>query len=573
MPDTSRAPDVPAVTSPTVAVRRRHVLAAGAVAAAVPLATAAQPGASAATDDTRRVFAHGVASGDPLPRAVVLWTRVTPTPAATPGSGAGPRVTVQWEVATDRRFRRVVRRGRASTGPEQDHTVKVDADRLRPGRWYYYRFRLGGVTSPVGRTRTAPAATADVARLRVGVVSCSHYEYGFFAAYRHLAERDDLDAVLHLGDYLYEREPGEGNIRAHDPRHEIVSLSDYRRRHAQYKADPDLQRLHARLPFIATWDDHEVTNDSWRDGAENHDPDQGEGEYGARKARAHRVYDEWMPVRMGGSADTGDGTRLFRRLQWGRLADIAMLDLRSYRDEMVSTAAPFPLPQLQTEADDPGRTITGNGQMAWLKKVLLRRETRWKLIGNSVMIAPLSFAQLPRDAVAAINEVTGEVPSDGVPINLDQWDGYTADRRELFDHLVTNEVDNAVFLTGDIHSAWANDLPLDAATYPVTGTAGVEFVCTSVTSSNIDDVTGTPPRTGTLAIEATLQANNRHVRYLNFDDHGYSVLDVTRERAQMDYYALEDRTRRGSAAHLTASWLTRSGTQRVEPASTPLGQA
>jgi alkaline phosphatase D len=402
-------------------------------------------------------------------------------------------------------------------------------------------------------------------------VSCSHYEYGYFAAYGHLAERDDLDAVLHLGDYLYEREPGEGTIRAHDPRHEIVSLSDYRRRHAQYKADPDLQRLHARVPFIVTWDDHEVTNDSWRDGAENHDPEQGEGEYGARKARAHRVYDEWMPVRMGGSAATGDGTRLFRRLQWGRLADINMLDLRSYRDEMVSTAAPFPLPQLQTEADDPDRTITGNRQMAWLKKALLRRETRWKLVGNSVMIAPLSFAQLPRDAVAAINEVTGEVPSDGVPINLDQWDGYTADRRELLDHIVANKVSNAVFLTGDIHSAWANDLPLDAATYPATGTAGVEFVCTSVTSSNIDDVTGAPPRTATLAIEATLQANNRHVRYLNFDDHGYSVLDVTRERAQMDYYVLEDKTRRNSVSYLSASWLTRSGTQRVEPASTPLG--
>ena len=570
MPETSRTPDSPPAAR-RATVLRRSVLAAGAGAAAAgPLAAVALP-APATADGTERVFRHGVASGDPLPRSVVLWTRVTPTPASTPGSGDGPTVSVLWEVATDRRFRRVVRRGRTSTGPERDHTVKVDADRLRPNQWYFYRFRVGGVTSPVGRTRTAPATTADVARLRVGVVSCSHYEAGFFAAYRHLADRDDLDAVLHLGDYLYEREPGEGNIRAHDPRHEIVSLSDYRRRHAQYKSDPDLQRLHARVPFIATWDDHEVTNDSWRDGAENHDPDEGEGEYGARKARAHRVYDEWMPVRMGGSAGTGDGTRLFRRLQWGRLADINMLDLRSYRDEMVSTPAPFPLPQLQTEADDPGRTITGNGQMAWLKKVLLRRETRWKLIGNSVMIAPLSFDQLPRDGVAAINEVTGEVPSDGVPINLDQWDGYTADRRELFEHIVANKVGNAVFLTGDIHSAWANDLPLDAATYPVTGTAGVEFVCTSVTSSNIDDVTGAPPRTATLAIEATLQANNRHVRYLNFDDHGYSVLDVTPERAQMDYYVLEDRTRRDSASYLSASWLTRSGTQKVEPASAPLG--
>ena len=519
-------------------------------------------------DAAKRVFRHGVASGDPLPGSVVLWTRVTPTEAATPGSGKGPAVAVVWEVARDAEFRHVVRRGRFDTGPDRDHTVKVDADRLRPDTWYHYRFRLGDAVSPTGRTRTAPAATADVPRLRVGVVSCSHFEEGYFAAYRHLAARQDLDAVLHLGDYLYEREPGEGKVRSHDPAHEIVSLSDYRRRHAQYKADPDLQRLHARVPFIATWDDHEVTNDSWRDGAENHDA--GEGSYQARKARAHRVYDEWMPVRMGGTTQTGDGTRLFRRLQWGRLADINMLDLRSYRDEMVTTPAPFPLPQLQTEADDPDRTMTGNRQMAWLKKVLLREQTQWKLIGNSVMIAPLSFAQLPKDAVAAINTVTGEVPSDGVPLNLDQWDGYTADRRELYRHIVEHQVSDTVFLTGDIHSAWANDLPVDPGTYPATGTVGVEFVCTSVTSSNIDEQTGSPPRTTTLAIEAILQANNRHVKYLNFDDHGFSVLDVDRSRAQMDYFVLEDKTKRDSDAHWTASWQTKSGTQRVEPSNGPL---
>jgi alkaline phosphatase D len=540
------------------------VLVAGAGAATLASLT---PPAEAASP-AQRMFRHGVASGDPLPRAVVLWTRVTPSPAATPGSGRGRRVTVEWEVATDRRFRRVVRRGRVRTGPRRDHTVKVDATRLEPGRWYFYRFRVGTVTSPVGRTRTAPARTADVGRLRMGVVSCAHLESGYFAAYGHLADRDDLDAVLHLGDYLYERGPGEGRVRAHDPAHEIVSLADYRRRHAQYKSDAHLQRLHARVPFIVTWDDHEVSNDSWAGGAENHDAD--EGDYQSRKARAHRAYDEWMPVRMAGTAESGDGTRLFRRLRWGALADINMLDLRSYRDEQVTTPAPFPLPQLQTEADDPDRTITGNQQMAWLKRALLRRGTRWKLVGNSVMIAPLSFAQLPQDAVSAINEVTGEVPSDGVPLNLDQWDGYTADRRELFEHIAQHQVTNAVFLTGDIHSAWANDLPLEPGTYPATGTAGVEFVCTSVTSDNIDDVTGTPPRTGTLALEAVLQANNRHVKHLNFDDHGFSVLDVTPDRVQMDFWVLADKKRADSTAHCAASWLTRSGSQRVEPAESPV---
>ena len=348
-------------------------------------------------------------------------------PGGDPRLGEGTAVAGTWEVATDRRFRHVVRRGRFTTGPARDHTVKVDATRLQPGQWYFYRFRVGSSVSPVGRTRTAPAVGATVRRLRVGVVSCSHYESGFFAAYGHLARRNDLDAVLHLGDYLYESGRGTDAVRPHVPGHEVLSTADYRRRHGQYRADPDLQRLHAKYPFITTWDDHEVTNDNWRGGAENHD--EAEGSYLSRKARAQRVYDEWMPVRHERHRDTGDGTRLFRRLRWGKLAEVNMLDLRSYRDQQVTTAAPFPLPQLQTEADDPDRTITGNRQMAWLKDALSRKAAQWKLVGNSVMIAPLSFAQLPADMVAAINEVTGEVPSDGVPLNIDPWDGYTADRR------------------------------------------------------------------------------------------------------------------------------------------------
>ncbi len=495
---------------------------------------------------------------------------MTPTDASTPGSGKGPRVSVTWQVATDRAFDNVVRRGTFETGSSRDHTVKLDVDGLRPAKRYFYRFRLDGATSPVGRTRTAPAHDASPDNLRVGVVSCSHYEEGYFAAYRHLARRNDLDAVLHLGDYLYEREPGEGQIRDHDPRHEIVSLSDYRRRHAQYKQDPDLLALHARAPFIAIWDDHEVTNDSYKDGAENHQPDT-EGDYEKRRARAHRAYDEWMPVRLDGTARLGDGTRLFRRLRWGTLAEFTMLDLRTYRDKMVETAAPFPLPQVQTETDDPERTITGDAQMAWLKESLSRDTAQWKLVGNSVMIAPLSFAQLPEETVRAIQEVTGESPRDGVPLNTDQWDGYTADRRELFDHIAANEIKDAVFLTGDIHSGWACDLPLDSGTYPLGGTAGVEFICTSITSDNLDDITGSPPRTTTLAAEATLMANNRHIKYINFDDHGYSVLDVTPERAQMDWWVLEDKERRDSGASWSRSWATESGSGTVHEVDGPVG--
>lgn len=553
---------------PISSLSRRAVLAGSAGAAAV--IGSASPG-RAASDP----FLHGVASGDPLPRAVVLWTRVTPTPEATPGSGRGPRVPVTWEVATDRRFRDVVRRGRTTTGPARDHTVKVDVTRLRPGTAYYYRFSARGATSPMGRTRTAPARTATPDRLRFGVVSCANLQAGWFSAYRHLAARDDLDAVIHLGDYLYEYAPGEyghgranTDIRPHVPAREMVGLADYRQRHAQYKADPDLRALHARHPFIVTWDDHEVTNDAWREGAENHQPD--EGDYVTRRAAAHRAYDEWMPVRMSGTAATGDGTQLFRSLRFGALAELSMLDLRTYRDQQAATPAPSPVPSPAGSSDG---TITGRAQMDWLKQRLRRGGSQWTLVGNPVMIAPVTFAQLPRDLVDPVNDVTGLLPSDGLPYNVDQWDGYTRDRRELFDHIRDQGLRDVVFLTGDIHSGWACDLPYDPATYPLGDSAGVELVCTSVTSNNLKDITGTPPRTSSLAVEAVIQTNNRHVKYLNFDDHGYSVLDVTPERVQMDWYVIGDRTDRRAGSSWSASWATRSGTNKVHAASTPVGGA
>ncbi|HSE71829.1 MAG TPA: alkaline phosphatase D family protein, partial [Nocardioidaceae bacterium] len=512
-----------------------------------------------------RYFRHGVASGDPHPTSVILWTRVTPTAAATPGSGEGPRVGVRWQVATDRRFADVVREGTFTTGPARDHTVKLEATGLRPGTTYFYRFLHRGEASRTGRTRTAPAAGSTPRNLRFGVVSCANLQAGWFSAYRHLARRDDLDAVLHLGDYFYEYAPGEygaGNanrdVRRHVPAREIVSLSDYRRRHAQYKQDPDLQALHARAPFIVTWDDHESANDAYRTGAENHQPAT-EGRWRSRRARAHRAYDEWMPVRMGETADLGDGTALFRRLRFGRLAELSMLDLRTYRSR-----------QNLQEASDPGRTITGDAQMRWLKESLRRDRAQWKLVGNPVMISPVVFPPLPADLTGALNDVTGLLPEDGVPYNVDQWDGYTADRRELIAHLRDHGVQNTVFLTGDIHSAWACDLPVDAGTYPASATVATEFVCTSVTSNNLDDITGSPPRTTSLAVEAGIQANNRHVRYLNFDDHGFSVLDVTARRTQMDYYVV-DRTDPRSGATWTASWATAADTQRVHAVDRPVG--
>jgi alkaline phosphatase D len=540
------------------------VSAAGAAALGPALGVVDAPAYAAA-----RYFRHGVASGDPWPHSVVLWTRVTPTVQSAPGSGRGPDVSVAWQVARDGAFTDVVSSGTFTTGAGRDHTVKVEAGGLRPATTYHYRFLLEGVASPVGRTRTAPAQDALPRRLRFGMVSCSNWQAGYFSAYRHLAARGDLDAVLHLGDYVYEYGPGEYgygpdnvDVRPHAPRHEMLSLADYRRRHGQYKTDPDLQALHAAAPWVVTWDDHESANDAYRRGAENHTPGT-EGQWRARRAAASRAYDEWMPVRLGATAALGDGHRIYRRLRFGRLADLSMLDLRSYRSKQVAR-------QLDG-VGDPRRSITGDPQMAWLKDGLRGSSAQWKLVGNPVMIAPVVFPPLPQDVSRPLADVTGLLPPDGVPYNVDQWDGYTADRHELLGHLADHGVDGTVFLTGDIHSAWANDLPADAGTYPASPSLATEFVCTSVTSNNLDDITGSPPRTTSLAVEAGIQANNRHVRYLDFDSHGYSVLDVTPARVQMDYYVTGDRRDPDAKSSWSASWATAADSNSVHPVAAPVG--
>jgi alkaline phosphatase D len=563
----------------TRALPRRTVLATGAAGAGA-LAVATSPGATAGDPERRggrRFFQHGVASGDPLPGAVLIWTRLTPNRKAQPGSGKGPRAAVRWEVAKDRRFRHVVRRGTFHTGPSRDHTVKVDVTGLAPETWYYYRFHYKTGTSRVGRTRTAPHPKATPDHLRFGVVSCANWQAGWFTAYRGLAKRDDLHAVLHLGDYLYEYAPGqygygidEVDIRKHEPAHEMVALADYRQRHAQYKTDRDLQDLHAKYPWIITWDDHEVTNDQWANGAENHTPGV-EGDYKARKARADRAYDEWMPVRMDGTARLRDGSRLYRRLRFGRLAEISMLDLRSYRSQQVETEVPLPGPQPEPEVSDPSRTITGKQQMQWLKDSLDRIGTQWKVIGNPVMIAPINYQGLPDDIIGPINDVTGLLPEDGLPYNVDQWDGYTHDRKEDFKFIKNHQISDALFVTGDIHSGWACELPYDPASYPVGDSAGVEFVCSSVTSNNLKDLLGAPPRTASVALEQVLIANNRHVKYLNFDDHGFSVLDITAKRAQMDWFIIGDRADKDTPITWTRSMATKAGTGRLHEVNGPVG--
>lgn len=553
------APAPTAAATPAPAPARRTVVKAAAAGAAVgaallPLATA---GRAAAAEQP--AFLHGVASGDPLPDGVLLWTRVTPTSDATPGSGRGPDSDVEWSVATDRQFTDTVAGGTVRTGAATDHTVKADVRGLSPATTYWFRFTSAGVHSPVGVTTTAPAPDASPDRLRLGVVSCANWEAGYFSAYRHLTARGDLDAVLFLGDYIYEYASGaygtrDTVVRPHLPAQEITTLADYRLRHGTYKTDPDLRALHAALPVIAIWDDHEFANDAWSGGAENHTPG-AEGAWQDRVAAAKQAYFEWMPVR-----PSVEGTT-YRRLRYGKLADISLLDLRSFRSQQAAAG--------NGGVDDPERTITGDAQMEWLKSGLTRSDTKWRLVGNSVMVSPVAFLSLPAYLLRPLAELLG-LPKEGLAVNPDQWDGYTADRREVLGHLKRNGIANTVFLTGDIHSAWANDVPSEAATYPHSGSVATEFVVSSVTSDNIDDILGVAPHTLSLVAAAALKAANRHLKWIDLDSHGYGVLDVTAAATQMDYYAVSDKTRRDATTKWLRSYRTASGSQQVVRADAPV---
>ncbi|MGO4462822.1 alkaline phosphatase [Streptomyces sp. M-16] len=537
--------------------RRSVVLAAAATAALAPIAALGAPAAHAA--GSAPAFLHGVASGDPLPDGILLWTRVTPTAESVPGSGLGPDTAVGWEVAEDKAFSRIVASGSVTARAATDHTVKADVRGLRPQTPYWYRFTAGDTLSPAGRTLTAPAADTRTPGVRFGVVSCANWESGYFSAYRHLAARTDLHAILHLGDYIYEYATGaypepKYVVRAHEPRNEILSLADYRTRHGKYKTDADLQALHAAHPIVAIWDDHEFANDSWSGGAENHTPAT-EGDWAARAAAAKQAYFEWMPVR-----PSIAGT-VYRRLRFGTLADLHLLDLRSFRSQQTKVGS--------GSVDDPERTITGRAQLDWLKAGLASSNATWQLVGTSVMISPVAFGALPAHLLKPLTKLLG-LPEGGIAINVDQWDGYTDDRKELLGHLKDRNIKNTVFLTGDIHMAWANELPVEKATYPGSGTAATEFVVTSVTSDNLDDMLHVLPDTLSLVAESAIKAANWHVKWLDMDAHGYGVLDVTAERSQMDYYVVSDKRRQDATSSWERSYRTLNGTQKVERADRPV---
>jgi len=530
------------------------------------------------------VFGFGVASGDPTGTEVLIWTRVTPEPAAVPGSGLGRATAVSWEVAGDEAFSVVLRRGRARSDPASDHTIKVVVTGLTPYTRYFYRFRALGETSPAGRTQTSPDEPGVAHALRLAFVSCSNFTGGWFTAYRGIAARDDLDLVLHLGDYVYEygntadRYGPVGLVgrREHDPVTETVSLRDYRLRHALYKTDPDLQAAHARHPWVTIFDDHEITNDAYDTGAENHeqqdDPDtdytgpgepvgvRAEGEFLARRAEAFRAYLEWMPVRDPASYQPAAhvGTQFFRRFRFGDLAELSVIDTRQNRSQQVPAVVGGAVnPALTSSA----RRLVEEEQMRWLTDALTASRTRWHLIGNQTVFARVLSAPQP-----------GPVP--GRVFNTDQWDGYQADQATVLEAMAASGRTDPVVLTGDIHSSWANDLPVDLRAYGAdrSSSVGVEFVCPSITSDGFKEVLGGNAATAAF-VTRSFQAANPWIGYLEGIGHGFAVLDVTPERVQTDFWFIRSGGDKGlvvdprldpeaTVAH-ESSWVSVKGSRRI----------
>ncbi len=446
-------------------------------------------------------FYHGVASGDPLQDRVIIWTRVTPPDSL-------PEIEGTWEVSDNEDFDNPIVSGSFTTNPGRDYTVKIDVGGLNPGSQYFYRFKALGTNSSTGRTKTASATSDEV---KFGVVSCSNYEWGYFNAYGALA-LEELDAIIHLGDYIYEYAPGGyGDTtmnRPPIPAREILSLQDYRSRYSQYHLDPDLIAAHSNHAFINIWDDHEISNNSYRDGAQNHQDD--EGSYEERKQIARQVYYEWLPIREGG--------KLYRKFNYGSLAELIMLDERL--EGRTQQADSLDDPSL----NDPSRSMLGKEQLNWLTDNLINSSSQWKVIGNQVIYSYLNWGH------------------ETFSINLDSWDGYPIEQQEIADAIIENKLTNVVFITGDTHTAWA----FEATNRPFEnynqetgeGAFAVEFGTTSINSANSNERFDNEM---VLEHEKKIVNSdiNPHLKFTNMRDHGYLILSLTPDRATAVWKFLE----------------------------------
>ncbi len=500
-------------------------------------------------------FYHGVASGDPLQDRVIIWTRVTPE------AESEEDIEVTWYISDSTSFLNLVATGTFTTNAARDYTVKVDVTDLTPGTTYYYYFSALGKNSLIGKTKTAPEGDTD--QLKFAVVSCNNYEAGYFNGFGRIADRTDLDAVIHLGDYIYEYENGFYGVddpnRAHIPDTEILTLADYRTRYSLYRLDPDLRRAHQQHAFITVWDDHESANDAYKDGAENHN--EGEGSWEDRKSISKQVYNEWMPIR---EAETQP---LYRTINYGNLMDLIMVDTRlEGREQQINDV---------TDASmyAASRTLLGTTQREWFLDQLSNATAQWKVVGNQVIFSDFNvwWANDPEDPT------TSAVGLESTFVDI--WDGYPAERRAILDHIEEEEIDNVIFLTGDFHCSFGFDVAkepvglsggniaasvADNVPVPVTptynpedgsGSLAIEFATPSICSANFDENLATDlgdPALGLATAQGfQVQINNPlsapgtpvdgvnpnpHMKYVNLIDHGYFILDLQSDKAQADWY-------------------------------------
>ncbi|MDQ2650628.1 MAG: alkaline phosphatase D family protein [Actinomycetota bacterium] len=502
---------------PTELPRRQFLAGAGAVLAA-PMA-ARRLGVSPRGQAAPAPFPWGVASFDPTPDSVLLWTRVD--------ASAGGEV--RWEVATDDGFAEVVAQGSAVASAASDHCVTVDATGLSSGQVLWYRFTTAdGTTSTVGRTRTV---AVDPDRVRIALVSCARFTSGGYAVYRALADRD-VDVVVHVGDYIYE--DGRSAERAHDPSHRCTTLDDYRTRYAQYRSDPDLQHLHASHPMVATWDDHESAGNAWRDGAVSHGD--GDGPWPQRLAAASQAREEWVPGR---TERVGGRLKLWRTLELGGLADLVVLDTRTWgRDRQARSAE-------ELAEGAATRQLLGADQSAWLTDQLSGERKPWTFIANQVMFHPLQVPALG-DSLDTVFEARNFLVTDEVALNPDQWDGYEGARAEVLD--AVGDRGGVVVLTGDVHSSWAWNGP----SAEPNGPAGmVELVTPSVTTDSFGSRIGLSSE----LVQSALRLVDSELAYVELDSHGYVLADVTADRLQAEWWYVDPSdpaTQRFGAGYETA---------------------
>ncbi|KYC36003.1 alkaline phosphatase [Scytonema hofmannii PCC 7110] len=511
-------------------VKRRSLLVGAGAITAGAIATQWNQSVLARPSFSAYPFSLGIASGDPLPDSVVLWTRL----ASDPLNGGGiPSVNmpVQWQVALDENMKEVVRKGTVLATPNFAHSVHVDVRGLQPDRWYWYQFKVSNEVSPIGRTRTAPAYNARVDKLRFAFANCQDWQNGYYTAYQHLA-KEDLDLVVHLGDYIYEYGPQPGGLRQHNSP-EIVTLADYRNRHALYKTDPNLQAAHAAFPWIVTWDDHEVENNYANlIPEENQDPEA----FVTRRANAYQAYYEHMPLRRS-SLPKSSNLQLYRRFTFGNIAEFNVLDTRQYRTDQPCDDG---LKPRCSEAFASNATMTGTEQEEWLLRGLRESQSRWNVIAQQTMLAQFDFDPTPSQEL----------------FNLDQWDGYVAARNRLLEFFQKEHIRNPIVITGDIHSSWVHDLKADFNN-PHSATVGTEFVGTSISSDFPDAFI--PP------VVAALPANP-HTKFFDGKNRGYVRCSLTQDTWLADYRVVSTIREQNAAISTLATFVVQNrqpGAERV----------